>query len=805
MRLDIPPHAPYALFMSDGLRTTPPIEVAPNSLTPMPAFPVFLRTPRAHCFAMRFAFITLVRIAATPQSAYTQHPASEDTALPARRASALHRAGFQTIAQDTIKSAKQRQRARESADAMTRARRLVALGDTMAALSILRKAAENDKRNGPLLFEWGNLLAEKSRPGWRRFLMPNGISNMIIKAESAMALAMALEPDSGHYAIPYGRLLWSTNIFSVYKATGLQQGAITKLDSTSSPARFAEAADQLGIMMFRRYETMMGRTLPGVVNQAPERVTGSGLARFMTESYVVPDRMPGWPNYREAVEYFRTARSLDPDNELYFRHEMMALSDLKRWDEMVAQSRARMRERPQQPWPWLVLGVAEHRRGRFTAAKAAFDSGFARLPEDDYKRLQSLSFLSLRRKQTMFDSLGDAERSATEQLFWNTVNPSLLLPTNMIHVEFLARTVYSELRFTDDEARRNGANSNMGEIFIRYGPPDRMIGVQDGQLWAYFRENMTFKFDKFSLYGTARLSVGSWVAYDSIIIDRPVAFTNLPILRHRIDSVSTQIARFRAARDSMDVAIFAGFRPGALRRNSPLETSAIKQGVFLVDALGDVVQQSTATLTSIERDTLVVSPRSWFMRTSSNIAAVRVEALEPDLLQAARSATDVAGFTTRGFGLSDLLVVSKATATRDPDRPGHRWTDYQLAPLTASRVVRGDPITLLWETYEAPSERGSSRVQVAVTVERETGSGLVALAGRIVGGLRNAVTGSRGNAVTMSYVREFAENPVVVDMLEVQLGQLESGRYRVTLRVTDLITNNTVTRMQQFGIDRAEK
>jgi hypothetical protein len=316
---------------------------------------------------------------------------------------------------------------------------------------------------------------------------------------------------------------------------------------------------------------------------------------------------------------------------------------------------------------------------------------------------------------------------------------------------------------------------------------------------------MRFTFDQLPLYGTARLSIGSWVQYDSIIIDRPVAFTNLPILRHRIDSVSTQVARFRASGDSMDIAIFAGFRPGALRRESQSENSAIKQGVFVVDQLGNVIQQSTSTMNSGERDTLVVDSRSWFMRTRAGVEAVRVEALEPDLLQAARSRTELKGFATRGFGISDLLVVSKATPTTAPDRAGNRWTDYQIAPLTASRVTRGDPIALLWETYDAPTTNGVGKLQVTITVERETGTGLVAMAGRIVGGIRNAVTGSNNNAVSMSYVREFAATPVLVDALDVQLGRLDSGRYRVTLRVADQSGNTTLTRVQRFGIDRAER
>ena len=99
----------------------------------------------------------------------------------------------------------------------------------------------------------------------------------------------------------------------------------------------------------------------------------------------------------------------------------------------------------------------------------------------------------------------------------------------------------------------------------------------------------------------------------------------------------------------------------------------------------------------------------------------------------------------------------------------------------------------------------AGKLQIAITVERESGTGLIALAGRIVGGIRSAVTGARENNVTMSYVREFAASPVVVDKIDVQLGQLESGRYRVTLRVTDVASGTTLSRVQRFAIDRSQR
>ena len=356
----------------------------------------------------------------------------------------------------------------------------------------------------------------------------------------------------------------------------------------------------------------------------------------------------------------------------------------------------------------------------------------------------------------------------------------------------------------------NGASTAKGEVYIRFGPPDIVMqGViiprhasdpyDIYQSWVYVNEVMIYTFGQNRLYGTSYQTRGSLTDFDSSKIDRPVAWTNLPILRNRVDSVSAQVARFRANGDSVDVAIFAGFRTGALRRGAQNDSSAIRHGVFFVDALGREITRSTGTITSTERDTSAMVPRNYFMRATAGAAAVRVEALEPDLMQAARSITDLSGFTTRGFGISDLLIAGSIDAP--PTKPDVRWTDFQMAPLTGSLVKRGSPLALLWESYDAGVQNGSGKLRVTVSVQRETDKGLVALSGRVIGGIREAISGNRNTSrVGISYQREFSATPVLVDHLSIDLGTLDPGRYRVTLTVTDLVRNMTVNRAQRFRI-----
>ena len=381
----------------------------------------------------------------------------------------------------------------------------------------------------------------------------------------------------------------------------------------------------------------------------------------------------------------------------------------------------------------------------------------------------------------------------------------MLLPANPLHAEFRARAVFAELRFTDDEQLTQGASSAKGIIYIRYGPPDVVWAVGDGAVifnqWFYYDEILLFVFQQFRLYGTSTLLS---VTYDDRIDlenDRPATFKNLPILRNRVDSVSSQVVRFRAPGDSVDLAVFAGIRTGAVRRGSPIDTSNIQHGLFVLDNRGRAMTRVTGKISSAERDTTAMYAQNYFLRTTSAAQAVRLEALEQELMQVARSITDISGFTTRGFGVSDLLVASSITAPVASSNA--RWTDYRIAPLTGNLVKRGAPIALIWESYEAAGDSATGRLRVNISIQRETGTGLVALTGRVVGGIREALSSRpRERGVTISYEREFSATPALVDHLVVDLGTLDPGMYRVTLRVLNVGSKQALERSQRFRIVR---
>lgn len=701
---------------------------------------------------------------------------------------------------DTVSAA-----ARARTLVIDRARALLATGDTAAAAAALRDAAAAAPNDGTLWHEYGMLLSAWTRPYWRKGSMPNGVPQRIIAAESSLARATRLAPDSVWYAIDYANQLWGSNFTSLTMAKGVQERALRVASANGDTASEARLSDAVGMLLWRRYEPVANR-----------RYEIMNLGYTPREFFDQPDRFRDYIDgatkkwdpplgvalHVEALRYFRRARDLHSDDESPLRHEAMALAEGGRWAELSQVAAEHTRRRPGHAWGWLALGLAEHRRGLMAPATAAFDSGFARLPPDERARLESLRRLMPTSREGHFDSLPPARREAETALYWDLANPTLLLGGNPVQNEFRARVVHAELLWTNEEYRLKGADTDRGEIFIRWGPPDDISTLDQYTLvWMYRRVGLHFVFNQPPTLGVAYLQPG----HRSYMLEpnrarRPALWENVPLLRRGLDTMALQVARFRGSADSIDVAVYAGIRAGALRAGLPTDTSLVKTGVFAVDGAGRTLSRVTGVLRTGETDTLAWNDQRWRLRTSARAAYLRVEALDPDAERVARGLQMLDGFPLSGFGSSDVLLGTRVTAPAAIDRA--RWSEFTIEPLRGNGVRRGQPIDLLWEVYEPAPIDGTARYRVSIVVQRIERGGLVGVSARVVGTVRDAVMRNSGNdRIAVEYDRVVPASPVRTESLRLDLGSARSGRYLLTVTMRDLNSDRTVSRQREVAID----
>jgi GWxTD domain-containing protein len=696
--------------------------------------------------------------------------------------------------------------------ALERASQLLAAADTASAVAVLKQAAVDSPRDARLWHDYGLLLSQWSKPYWRKMSMPAGIPQRFIAADSALALAMWLEPDSATYAVHYGEHLFNTNQWNFAKAMRVQGIAVGRAERLGDTLTVAQSRDALGLFYWRRYETVAHRrrltlALKHQPNTVPVRAS---LNRDLFDNGTSPYDPPlGEALYVEAETNFRRARELNVDDELAFRHEAMLLAERARWDEMATTARARTHARPTQRWPWFALGIAEHRRGRAREATVALDSAYARLSVEERERLSSLSRLLSRKQQRFFDTLTADGKAQLTKSYFDLASPTLLTDGNIVWDEFRARVAFAEVMWTNEQMNVRGVDSDRGEAVVRWGPPDNVWswapdgGGMASLQWLYRTTGLLLTFRMAPTYGTAFVGQDerSGVAEPESDL-RPARFDNLPLFRRGIDSLPVQVVRFRRNADSLDLAVFAGVRAGALRAGQPTDTSVLKTGVFAVSASGDVQQRVTDVVRTGERDTLALTAKSWRATVPSTAWYVRVEALETDAHRVARAIRDVNGFPTSGFGVSDLLIGTGITAPADID--GARWSDYRVAPINGNALLAGRPVDLLWEVYAPTVRDGTMHYRVSVSVQRVERTGLVAVVTRLGGRVRDAVVRSSGrDRIAVEYDRTAAIRTQRTESVRLDLGGAKAGRYLMTLEVTDLVSGaSAITYRDVVLVDR---
>ncbi|HET7564621.1 MAG TPA: GWxTD domain-containing protein, partial [Gemmatimonadaceae bacterium] len=565
----------------------------------------------------------------------------------------------------------------------------------------------------------------------------------------------------------------------------------------------SEAADGLGMEQWRAYETRANRNVYStIIKSFKDRSFLSdprSIAYYVNTMDVrtAAQEWSGQHEYLDAFDFFTQATEADPNNIVARQHVYMTLAERGRWVELQHEASARLAEAPHEAWSWAMLGVASHRLDDDDAAAAAFDSAFTYFTTDERERIDRLSRIVTPRDAAADDRLPPMQRHLAARLYWLMADPLWLTPGNVHRLEYLSRVLYAELCFSVPEFAIRGADTDRGEVYIRYGPPPAVISFPPDpmkqatqrirELWWYSADE-AFLFELLPGYGVVTLD-----PYDAGVLARlrdtvPVVWRNVGGDAH-VDSIAVQMALFRGPPDSADVFVAAQVPMADLTRGIDLASGSLEMNFEGFDWSATRVFQ---TLSREVIDFAHQAPseiRQWHTRVPMGTYMVRVEALEPDAMRGARAAGRMDIGSARGFGMSDVLIAD-AVAPKSGAEPA-RWSDFAITP-NLGRVQRGHPVALLWETYALGAQNQSNRYRVAITLHRVGGpTGLAGVVAKIVGGVKSAIgLSSSGNQpVSLSYPRETPARPVAVDYVTLDLGNAPRGRYLLSVDVTDLVND----------------
>lgn len=704
---------------------------------------------------------------------------------------------------------------------------IAANGDTARAYAMLDSAVRANKRDGAAWFQLGVLswnMAKSKRNA--SYMSDQRAIRLLSAADSALRLATQLAPDSARYWLTLSKFNLTSGVASMrFSASGQVSNALDAAVKLGDSLLIAVAADEVGMAAWRRYEPIANRALMSDGQQKIQLSMFNNFSRDkakdFVESFIHKINPPtGERDYLIAVEHFLTAVQVDPTSLRNSRHLYMAYGERGRWNELLDLASRRSRAFPLDYQAQLARGLALHRLSDDAKAQVAFDSAFALMDDSDRSRLTRFTRIlrptpTKATKGTVGDTLSFAklppeQQRGLEQMFWFMSDPLTLTNENEYRLEFLSRVVWSDFRWTNEDLDLRGADTDRGDIYVRYGPPDLELTVPgtssfqasntDGGVtlvWGY-NSGLVFFFDLPPGFGSARIAFMDKDNVDQIKSALPVSFANLPATR-LLDTIPIRVARFRVGPDSTDAVI-----------TTRIPLDSLVRGLDMTSAPVDIdfrIYDQFVRLKGIESDQQAVRPdsirgpvaRRWLRRLGPGINVVRVEALQADSKRAARAMVRMNPEVGVGFGMSDILLGDKPSPSGSA--APRRWSDVTIEPGLGG-YDKGASIGLVWEMYELAAREGSSKYRVAIAVERTDRTAVGSFAARLVDGLGKAVGREQTarDKLTISFDRSAAVAPIHVEFMSLDLSSTSAGSYRLRVDITDLVSGKKTSRVTGFTV-----
>ena len=489
----------------------------------------------------------------------------------------------------------------------------------------------------------------------------------------------------------------------------------------------------------------------------------------------------------DALGYLETWLQAAPDARPAYAAALTLAVLAERWEGALLLARA-FQANSLDPHADLYAGLAHYRLGDAETAARVFERALSQLAPPDRARFESIGVLLRTEDQAAYA----ADPVGVTELFWAQTDPRLLTTTQERRTEHRARVVEADLLFGTNATNvfetdpPRGAETQQGEVWIRYGRPQRTITYGAGDrggpttVWEYpaFR----YVFDDrwrtgiYQLYAPSASAFASRDASgdDYVMQDR---------LLRRDDPQRTQdgaeqmvevpalFSRFRAPDGGTEVV--AGFGiPTAL--GAPVTT-----GVFSVGLEG--VRQRVVETRAALTPGRVVGPVWTDAATVSLPASGRVQ-VEVEARGGAvrgRATAEIAPLAG-GFGVSDLLL---ATSIDDDGRGLVVRDGIGLVPAARAVFPTSALVYVYLEAYGLGLAGGRTDYTVEATLTPQARRG--GLAGRIFG---------RGQGPGVA-VRTEAQGDRRDDAVTffVDVGDQEPGDYTLRVEIQDQVSGRTAS------------
>jgi len=693
---------------------------------------------------------------------------------------------------------------------------LLAAGDTAAAILRLRTAAESSSSSSEEVAGLGLILA--------RTVQGSG-GDRAVRAEAERLLERAVRQDR---ADPR----WLLGLGILRFKQGAHSEAARHLDEAHSlvrdgrqlpPALLAELYAMQASILEQRALDHEDLAVWSASTAAPDACRNGAPCWLDTLDLSIGpaaidagDRASPPRARQEMRRRFAAAFDLSPALGLAARGLLAEAARLNDWHGFIHLAERHLRAAGPGGWPAAYLAAGYWRLGDASRADSLFDLALATMPPSERAVLENVAPSVLPEHEKRYLSGDPDTRAAWSRFLLRTSDPLFLTPVNERRLEHFTRVVLAELWFGDPAGRSRGTESDPGIILIRYGEPDSirqflpederlqklsaqqlraeedaLVGVQPelttGRvlLWSYSQPRLNFVFSRLLGQRTGRHILASAQAAHQFRSIQPSAYD------YRVDPLPHQLVRFRGERGEVEVDLYA------LLPLDPAGGGDVpgRAGVFFLPrSPGEEVGR-------IERSIEIGgAPRFLTFRFPMDPGAYvySVEAMSDDerLRVRQRGTLEATAFPPDDLSVSDLLVARYVALKRDAEPRDRR--DFTIVPAANLCFEPGEQVSLYLELYGlAADSEGAARVKFELGVVDAAGRGVVA---RVVRALGNVLRPAGQTTLSWERTVPDVEPTRTPEWFSLDLGEVEPGRKRIDLKVTDLVTRRQVTAQRFFAV-----
>lgn len=405
-------------------------------------------------------------------------------------------------------------------------------------------------------------------------------------------------------------------------------------------------------------------------------------------------------------------------------------------------------------WCSALVGYVAHSRAEEQRADSAFSVALDSMPPDSACAWRNIAPLLKDDDRDRYEHLSCDGRRDLERRYWLFSRPLLTSAANDWRNEFYVRRVLARLSEHAASPQALSWGDDAAELLLRYGWPIAWSQIKTNDPMASPSIIGHDPSPSFAFAPSAPLADSTTSMDDDAwdLLDLHAEARYAPRQVRRTARVAAQVARFRRGDSTLVVAAFAA-SDDSLRTPAAAFAAATSDGTPVAKA-ADAAQVGFARITMLGEPILAGVEIS--DSTTGTLARMRYA-------YAARS-------DSGRRALSDLLFYRPAAEQAAE-------LDSALArAIPGDTVARERPLGLFWETYAAASDTGA--VDVQVTVERIDHGFFRSAKQRM--GLTPEDTPIR---MKWTDVRPPA-NGTTSRAVSLDLGNLDAGRYRVTVSVS---------------------